>query len=48
MGKEDVMQYAFQIMPHPNVRYQDALKKLGGAELTQMLHALGHDINWTV
>ena len=42
------MQYAFQILPHPNVRYQDALKKLGGAELTQMLHALGHDITWMV
>ena len=27
------MQYAFQLLPHPNVRYQSALEKLGKAEL---------------
>lgn len=38
--KEDVMQYAFQLLPHPNVRYQAALEKLGKAELQCMLRAL--------
>lgn len=35
------MQYAFQLLPHPNVRYQSALEKLGKAELQCMLQALG-------
>lgn len=35
------MQYAFQLLPHPNVRYQSALEKLGKAELQCMLLALG-------
>lgn len=34
------MQYAFQLLPHPNVRYQSALEKLGKAELQCMLQAL--------
>lgn len=34
------MQYAFQLLPHPNVRYQSALEKLGKAELQCMLLAL--------
>lgn len=42
------MQYAFQLMPHPNVRYQAALAKLGKAELVRMLHALGHEIIPTI
>ena len=35
------MQYAFQLLPHANIRYTDSLQKLACAELQCLLHGLG-------
>ena len=36
------MQYCFQLFPHPNFHYREALGKLGSAELACMMLALGY------
>ena len=35
------MHYCFQLLPHPNIHYAQALRTLGANELTCMLQALG-------
>lgn len=35
------MQYAFQLLPHANIRYMDSLQKLAKAELQCLLQGLG-------
>jgi len=35
------MRYCYQLLPHANIRYQEALGVLGAAELSCMLQALG-------
>lgn len=37
------MKYSFQLLPHPNVHYQEALGKLGLAELRCLMRAAGID-----
>lgn len=39
------MEYAFQLTPHPNANYRQALVKLGSAEITCMFAALGREVS---
>lgn len=36
------MQYSFQLLPHPNFHYREALGRLGSAELACMMLSLGY------
>ena len=43
MRKEDVMVYSFEVIKHANMRYREAVIRLGIAELQTMLGALSRD-----
>lgn len=42
------MHYIFQLLPHPNIHYQEALKELGANELHCILGSLGIDTEITL